>query len=391
MADLQAFLEPIAGPDPAGAELRNDPRFHELERLLDPAGRERRAENLKGGGTGAAAIDWSTLLDKCAELSSEGRDVRLLMLAVRALAAQDGFDGLAQGLRLLAETAQRHWDHLHPALRENPSKQQAALRRLNAFKQVENNENGLLSDLEFNIAAQAKGMGFASGSDMAFASLTPASLLAERNDAMSDKDRTEFIAQHEARVNRVMGVLRVIAAERPDDLAALAEGVRSARAALGELEAALDAHVMENGVGVRFATLAKFLTRIDTTLAPHLPAGGPAMTEEAPMPEAMPGAESGAEPAAIPAAGAEGAVRMAVAPVQAGLPARITTRAEVERALDLIIDYYEKIEPSSPIPHLAKRMRKMVPMNFLQLMAELAPSGMKDFQGLVGALEEKAK
>ena len=73
------------------------------------------------------------------------------------------------------------------------------------------------------------------------------------------------------------------------------------------------------------------------------------------------------------------------------VPGQLGSRRDVERCLELIIDFYERTEPSSPIPHLAQRMRKMVPMNFLQLMEEVAPGGIKEFRGLAGIPDEKAK
>jgi type VI secretion system protein ImpA len=33
-------------------------------------------------------------------------------------------------------------------------------------------------------------------------------------------------------------------------------------------------------------------------------------------------------------------------------------------------------------------MRKMVPMNFMQLMEEIAPSGMKEFRNVAGVVEK---
>lgn len=77
-------------------------------------------------------------------------------------------------------------------------------------------------------------------------------------------------------------------------------------------------------------------------------------------------------------------------PAPAGIPATVTSRRDVERCLDMIIDFYERTEPSSPIPHLARRMRKMVPMNFLQLMEEIAPSGMKEFKNIAGVDDKKS-
>ena len=73
------------------------------------------------------------------------------------------------------------------------------------------------------------------------------------------------------------------------------------------------------------------------------------------------------------------------------VPGQINSRRDVERCLDLVIDFYERTEPSSPIPHLARRMRKMVPMNFLQLMEEIAPSGLKEFRGIAGVFDDKTK
>ena len=73
-----------------------------------------------------------------------------------------------------------------------------------------------------------------------------------------------------------------------------------------------------------------------------------------------------------------------------GIPGAVNSRRDVERCLDMIIDFYERTEPSSPIPHLARRMRKMVPMNFLQLMEEIAPSGMKEFKNVAG-VDDKTK
>ena len=73
------------------------------------------------------------------------------------------------------------------------------------------------------------------------------------------------------------------------------------------------------------------------------------------------------------------------------VPGTITSRNDVIRHLDLIIEFYERTEPSSPIPHLAHRMRRMVPMDFMQLMEEIAPSGMKEFKNATGVNDAKAK
>jgi type VI secretion system protein ImpA len=94
-------------------------------------------------------------------------------------------------------------------------------------------------------------------------------------------------------------------------------------------------------------------------------------------------ASGAAEPTGTTEGGAE------QAPRPTGAPAGINNRRDVERALDQIIAFYERTEPSSPIPHLARRMRRMVPMDFVELMAEIAPSGMKEFKSVAGMGEDK--
>jgi type VI secretion system protein ImpA len=54
------------------------------------------------------------------------------------------------------------------------------------------------------------------------------------------------------------------------------------------------------------------------------------------------------------------------------------------RALDKISSYFERHEPSSPIPLLIERCKRLVSMNFLEIMGDLAPDGLKQASLAVG-------
>ncbi|MDI3337728.1 type VI secretion system protein TssA [Defluviimonas aestuarii] len=377
MRDLEAFLAPVDNANPSGVELRNDARFHAIERLLEPASRRYRLEDLTSGGTGAVTLDWDGLIADAEELAATGRDLRLLVIVARAAANEAGFAGLAAGLTLLAETVEKNWDHLHPALRDGGTKREAATRRINALYQIENDENGVLGDLQFNIVMTPRGIGPVSGADLAAGMVNRNTVLNEAPSGLGDKERATLVAEHEVRVARVRTACRATAAERPEELQALANDVAAARDALTALETALNAQVADNGVGVGFKSLATFLYRVATTVAAAQEDDDNA-TEETEMTPAP------AEQATV------GAPQTAPTP-QAAMPDQINSRRDVERALDQIIAFYERTEPSSPIPHLAKRMRKMVPMNFVELMEEIAPSGMKEFRNVAGVFDEKSK
>ena len=373
--DINLFLAPLEGANPSGGELRNDGRFHAIERLMESAARSVRMENLKAGGTTAAAVDWSGVLAQSEELAPSGRDLRLLVIVARAAANAEGFEGLAEGLAMLAGTIDLFWETVHPELRPGGTRAEAALRRSNALYQLENADNGLLGDLEFLPILAPRGLGIVTGGDLAIGQVTAHAFTTEIAPGMGQKERETAVAEHEARVARVAMVCRAQWTEQTASMQALVAGVLAAQAQLAVLEAAMTARIGENGIGFRLSKLEKFLSRVLVTLntgsagAASVP-GGAAMAPAA-------DASAAAAPGPVPAGG------------HLAASLQVNTRRDVERMLDLIIEFYERTEPGSPIPHLARRIRKMVPMNFLQLMEEIAPSGIKEFKNAAGVVEEK--
>ncbi|MDF3854704.1 ImpA family type VI secretion system protein [Paracoccus sp. P2] len=377
------FLAPLAVPDSAGLDLRNDMRFLALERALDGASRAARAEQLAKGNTGDVALDWAHLLDEAEALAQTGRDLRLLVVVARIMTNMRGPEGLAEGLDLLAETLETWWDHLHPALREGQLVREAALRRINALYQIENADAGILGDLEFNTVLAPRGLPVVSGGDLAAGAVSASMLAAEGPTGLSAAEQAEREARHDARVTRVLTACRALRDTEPETVARLETGLAAALAALDRLEAALAARIGDDPP-TRFPALRRVLERMAATLASppaqFTRAAAPATAQAADAPAAAPAPMPGPMPAAA-----------AAAPASAGLPSRLASRAQVEACLDLIIDFYDRNEPASPLPHLARRMKKMVPMNFLQLMEELAPGGMKEFRNVAGVTEDKGR
>ena len=364
--DLSAFLAPLDGEAVSGIDLRNEAGFHALERMVEPAGKRQRTE---GGNPFQPRVDWSAVAEEAGALAGTGRDLRLLAIVARASFNTDGFEGLAAAIGLLTDTLDGYWDSVHPVLREGSDPREAALRRINALKQLENDDNGLFTDLKMNAILSPRGIGPVSGADLAAAAMTDFEVKNDMPAGLSAKEQADLTAAHTARVNKVTAATRALAAEDRARAEALVAGIGAVEAAL----AALSAKLGEKGgfaanMGVTFGELLKHLGRMKSALAA-------AMGDAVPAPEAAAPA-AGAGPAVAPPAGA--------AASGAGLSGTIASRADVERALDQIIAFYERTEPSSPIPHFARRLKKMVPMDFMQLMAEVAPSGMKEFRSLAG-------
>ncbi len=383
MAELGTFLAPVTGDNPSGVDLRNDDRFHALERMARPDITVERDDQNNPSGQTASAVDWGAVLDEAMALAEAGRDLRLLVIVTRALANIDGYQGLADGLKLIADSADQYWDNLHPALRQAATPKDGALRRTNALLQLENDDDGLLGDLGRNVAFSPRGLGPVTGKQLSLAMLDQNTVLREAAGGLNEKERAALVAEHEALVTRVKTACRAHADQEAEAMAALSAEVAAARAALSGLEAVLAGKLGGNGAGVKFAELGQFLDRVAATLSAVEPAAATPAGDTQPAPEAVTNVTAEAQSGGI-----------ASAPSASGggtIPDRLTSRKDVERCLDLIIDFYERTEPSSPLPLMAKRLRRMVPMDFMDLMAELAPSGLKEFRAQAGATDDKKR
>jgi type VI secretion system protein ImpA len=191
-------------------------------------------------------------------------------------------------------------------------------------------------------------------------------VLNEAAPGMNERERAALVAEREQLVDRVRASCAALADQAPGEFAALAGGTRAAVLALEALEQVLGAKV---GAQAFLPDLKRTLERVLATV--DRPAPAPAAAVEAP-------ASGGAVTTPAPAAPAVG-----------GVPGAITSRQEVVACLDRIIEFYDRTEPASPVPFLARRMRRMVPMDFLELMEDLAPSGLKEFRSLAGLSEDK--
>ncbi|MEM9785405.1 MAG: type VI secretion system protein TssA [Pseudomonadota bacterium] len=375
MTELASFRDVVDPAAPSGIDLRNVPEFHAIERMLEPAARDLRVQPENDGPPSSADVDWSEVLDAAAELAKQGRDLRLLVIVARALANENGLSGLATGLSLITETLNAHWEDVHPLLRERDDPKEAALRRINSLKQLENDDNGLLGDLELNAIMTMPGLGMITGQNLFDAALSEFDAMNKAPSGLSADEREKLRSGYETNRNRVTAACRAIATEQPELAAKLKQDVADALAALADLQSGFTEKAgLQNGGGINFPELTAFLENAKAMMDKAMVATDTATPEAQADVPAMP---SNAAPVTSPGA--------------ATGTGEINSRDDVERALGKIIAFYERTEPSSPIPHLARRVQRMVHMDFLELMSEVAPSGMKEFRNAAGVQDDKGK
>jgi type VI secretion system protein ImpA len=370
--DLEPWLSPLGEQNPSGASLRNHRLFHDLERLMEPRIEVMRDEMNNPVSHNELPVDWSQILDRAEELRTQGRDLRLLIVVARCLTNIAGFGGLRDGLRLIAHNLEDYWDTIHPELRPGVAPKEAALRRINTLLQLQNDHEGLLADLRQRTFFAPRGVGPITGRDLERGTLDRHAMLAEAPGGLSESEKAALCRDHDALINRVRVGCAAQAEQAGTVLESVLSEVREAATALAHLESVLSAR-LEGRDGRLLRELGRFLERVEASLS----------RRDA---EATAGATAAAPAVASDGeAAADGAARTS----PAGFPDRLASRDEVIRCLDLIVDFYERTEPASPIPHLARRVRRMVPMDFLELMEELAPAGLKEFRALAGVTDSR--
>jgi type VI secretion system protein ImpA len=137
---------------------------------------------------------------------------------------------------------------------------------------------------------------------------------------------------------------------------------------------AIDAVFLERtpGFGPSLDPLQKMLGAVVNILAKETGADAPP-------------AENATEAAEVPAGAAASGAPAAGNAVSA--PGQIASAGDVAKALDSIIAYYERNEPSSPLPILLARARRLIGANFMTIMNDMAPLGVENVN-LVGGIEE---
>jgi type VI secretion system protein ImpA len=65
----------------------------------------------------------------------------------------------------------------------------------------------------------------------------------------------------------------------------------------------------------------------------------------------------------------------------------VRSREDVLRAIEQICAYYAAYEPSSPVPLLLKRCKRLVNKDFMDIVKDLAPDALSQIETIAGKPE----
>ncbi|MBC8750276.1 MULTISPECIES: type VI secretion system protein TssA [Paraburkholderia] len=332
MATLLAgeMLADLSAASPCGDDLEYDPDFLALEQVVHGKPEVQFGETM----VAATPPDWKVAEALSLDLLAKGRDLRVAVHLARALLNRQRFPGFAEGLALVEGLLEQRWDHVYPQL--DPDDDNDPTARVNALAALVE-PSGMLVDVRDAPLASSRAHGVVSLRDIEYATgevplakgveaPSLSSIDAVITDAHEDASAAHaalLAAQHSAmRIETVL--TERVGAARSIDLSPLTRLLRRAADFLGE--------------------------RLD------VPAGAPDAFSNG---DAATGERAGAAAAAAPGSG------------------DITDRQDVIRMIDKICAYYEHHEPSSPVPLLLQRARRLVDKNFMEILQDLAPEGVR--------------
>jgi type VI secretion system protein ImpA len=361
MPDLQGLLAPLGGNAPSGPDLRYSPEYGELERAV-----EGKPERQAGGKILAAEPpDWRSIREQCLRLLGTSKDLRVALIYVRALVEGEGFAGFASGLALLLGLVRTHWATLHPQLDVHdggdPTERVSALAALTHRNMLQALRTAPLVAHPPLPQVSLRTLEVAAATKSADAKAAPTGPAAAPGQAGAAAAGAQSQALTSAAIEGVFQQVPLeILAQTAMTLASCVSQARELADAWGELIPS---------AGPDFTELRRVLAQADQAVRTRLEQRRSAEAPARPR-EGAPGAPSGKD------------VEIAVA-----LPldrSEIRSRDDVLRALDAICAYYARSEPSSPVPLLLQRGKRLVTMSFPDILKELLPESLPSMQKISG-------
>ena len=361
--DIDGLLKEIDPESPCGEDLAYDPAYLEMERVAQGTPEQ------QVGSTVVAAEepDWREVRKQAVELLGRTKDLRVVVYLTQALTKTEGIPGLRDGMALLRGIIEQYWEPVHPQL--DPEDDNDPMERMNILATFAAPQE--MQEMPIN-----------------FRLLLTATLCVSPVFHRSYSLRDLRIAKGELSPGEVE------AGQTPADLAeidAAFTGDKLNPAQQAELVESLQATAMAAAEG------AEHVGIIDSLLTQRVGAGRTIdFGEYQRLLQEIGGCVNdylGRVGAAV-GPGSEGIVAAAGEEAGAGVPGgpsisgAVRTPEDVIRVLDSVCDYYERTEPSSPVPLLLRRAKKLVRKNFLEIIQNLTPDSMRQIEVISGPTEE---
>lgn len=337
--DLEVLLAPRESNPPSGDNLEYEDVYLAMEIAARPVEERQAGEEILE----SEDPDFGDVAQKALAVLERSHDLRAGVILAGAQLFTRGFHGFTEGVGYIRGCLEQHWESCHPQL--DAEDDDDPTMRINALQGLAEPDT-ILRGLRATPLTDSRTFGRATLRDIQIASghvtlrdaespqFDSAALAAAFRDT-AQETLTDTLGAAQSALEHFRAIERIFADRTPGQGPQLAEPIRLLQQIIREMAAVAD-------------------VAVDT-------------------------GEDDAE--------AEGSVDASAKPAR-GAPGQILSPADVRTALDAIVAYYQKNEPSSPVPILILRAKRLVGADFMSIVNELAPQSIDNVR-LIGGLSDE--
>jgi type VI secretion system protein ImpA len=342
--DIDNLLEPVSEESPCGSNLEYDDLYTSFEQAARGKAEQQYGDTI----IPAEEPDWPEVRRLGRDLITRTKDLRVGCMLARGLLETEGLVGLAEALALVRGYLERYWTNVHPQL--DPEDNYDPTLRVNTISSLSDHAT-MIQSLRVTPMVKSRAIGIFSLRDLAIAKGEAPAAPGEE----PPKQSTIEAAFMDCDLDQLKS-----------DTAAVRQGLEHAESIeslVTEQVGAAKAASLENlrdALRELLATMNGYLSRRDVSVSDGSPADQESAT--AGLGPASPGRLSG----------------------------EVHSREDVIMALDRICQYYDRYEPSSPLPLLLRRAKRLASKSFLEIVRDLTPDAVGQIVALGGVDENES-
>ena len=334
---LESLATPISAEQPSGPDIAYDPDFIEFEGLATAKAEQQFGETIMP----AEEPNWGVVAERAETLLQKSKDLRVAVALTRALTHQSGIEGFVQGTQVLITLSENFWDSLHPVLDADDDNDPTM--RVNALAPLFDYDM-ILKDLPSANLGKRTEVGQLKVKDI---------------EAHFSKSPT-FADLSNYSIDQVQAGLTELLESDPDAIAATLETL----ARIKQLQSAINDKVgSQSSIDLAQLQSIGFALQVAVQTVKGIGQEGDGLA-----------GDGNSDGSASPGAGGGSGV--------------LKSRDDALRLLSQVITFLEKTEPGNPAPLLIKRAQRLIGMNFIDIINDLAPEALNSVQNIAGRSED---
>jgi type VI secretion system protein ImpA len=374
--NLDSLLAEISPGAPCGEDISHDIDFMELERLVQGTPKIQLGEHIQE----SKEPDWEKVYQQSLKLFERSRDLRLIIYLTLSKLCLDGVKGFCDGLALLRGIVERYWEQLFPQL--DPDDNNDPTERMNIIGSLSPAPSVMSDHDTIKFIPRLMNLPLCTPADAHLPHPSLKHLLLASGE----------ISVPNTKADDFPSMPLIDAAFDQADIQELQTTNQLLQGCIGHLHALdhlLTAHV-GSSMGPDFKKLEQVLKQMQMKTGSYLERKGSSPNELQVFQTNEKKNTHFRDKTTESDESLTDTKKKELSPGELStqaLSGRITSNQDVHKALDMVIAYYEQNEPSSPVPLLLKRAKRLVGLNFVDIIRNLSPDAMAQVQVLSGEEE----